>query len=459
MSENTELSKEQLFVKEYLLEYYRGFAGLELEYLRDFYEAEEKNEQISLAEQEKLHLEEEKLANLPPGRFFQSYYSERCTEKRHYNMFRASIFTIKLGGNNIKSILEKIFRENLSKGAAKKDTATTIGPIRGPVLMRDGKEIPIGWEEEKKLLIELKDVRIHELEEEVELFKRYNNNAKEKIESLKKEIKIAEERIILLENDARKFSESEKKITSEIATSSKPKSKTKSHDQHQKSKKKKSSTQEINKGKITEIPVQTTSDDDYLGKHFAEQSRDLKFYDFPAYWKDNDIYEMLEKVGYIERLEVKWNYKYRTVRARIRLTKEMEEIFLKGGSNIALTKNERTYFFRMFDAELNATEIKKRYEWQAYKKLNEESMKKEHEIIRDYNKNLGGHFAKIIKINKIKYILIYFNNESDLLKAIYRSTMEEDLGKGLQIKSQDELIGKEGTYKKRTGINRFKVPT
>uniref|UniRef100_U9U651 Uncharacterized protein n=1 Tax=Rhizophagus irregularis (strain DAOM 181602 / DAOM 197198 / MUCL 43194) TaxID=747089 RepID=U9U651_RHIID len=332
MSENTELSKEQLFVKEYLLEYYRGFAGLELEYLRDFYEAEEKNEQISLAEQEKLHLEEEKLANLPPGRFFQSYYSERCTEKRHYNMFRASIFTIKLGGNNIKSILEKIFRENLSKGAAKKDTATTIGPIRGPVLMRDGKEIPIGWEEEKKLLIELKDVRIHELEEEVELFKRYNNNAKEKIESLKKEIKIAEERIILLENDARKFSESEKKITSEIATSSKPKT---------------------------------------------------------------------------------------------------------------LTKNERTYFFRMFDAELNATEIKKRYEWQAYKKLNEESMKKEHEIIRDYNKNLGGHFAKIIKINKIKYILIYFNNESDLLKAIYRSTMEEDLGKGLQIKSQDELIGKE----------------
>ncbi|PKK71929.1 hypothetical protein RhiirC2_710753 [Rhizophagus irregularis] len=297
MSENTELSKEQLFVKEYLLEYYRGFAGLELEYLRDFYEAEEKNEQISLAEQEKLHLEEEKLANLPPGRFFQSYYSERCTEKRHYNMFRTSIFTIKLGGNNIKSILEKIFCENLSKGAAKKDTATTIGPIRGPVLMRDGKEIPIGWEEEKKLLIELKDVRIHELEEEVELFKRYNNNAKEKIESLKKEIKIAEERIILLENGARKFSESEKKITSEIATSSKP--------------------------------------------------------------KNNDIYEMLEKVGYIERLEVKWNYKYRTVRARIRLTKEMEEIFLKGGSNIALTKNERMYFFRMFDAELNATEIKK----------------------------------------------------------------------------------------------------
>jgi hypothetical protein len=122
----------------------------------------------------------------------------------------------------------------------------------------------------------------------------------------------------------------------------------------------------------------------------------MKFYDFPAYGK----IMILKKVGYIERLEVKWNYKYRTVRAKIRLTKEMEEIFLKGGSNnIALTKNERTYFFRMFDAKLNASAIKKRYEWQAYRKLdNEESEKKEHEIIKDYNAIFGKHFAKVIKI-------------------------------------------------------------
>lgn len=55
---------------------------------------------------------------------------------------------------------------------------------------------------------------------------------------------------------------------------------------------------------------------------------------------------MMKKVGYIERLEVKRNYKYKTVRARIRLTKEMEEIFLKGRSNIALTKNDRKLFFQ-----------------------------------------------------------------------------------------------------------------
>ncbi|PKC54211.1 hypothetical protein RhiirA1_477749 [Rhizophagus irregularis] len=37
--------------------------------------------------------------------------------------------------------------------------------------------------------------------------------------------------------------------------------------------------------------------------------------------------------------------------------------------------------------------------------------------------------------------------------------MEEDLGKGLKIKLQDELIGDKGTYKRKTGINRFKTPT
>lgn len=90
----------------------------------------------------------------------------------------------------------------------------------------------------------------------------------------------------------------------------------------------------------------------------------------------------------------------------------------------------------MFDAKLTATTIKKRYEWQAYRKLNkEEFAKREDDIIKKLNMEYGGHFAKVIKINKIKYILI-----CDLLKAIYQSTMEEEkLGDWLQIKSQDEL--------------------
>jgi hypothetical protein len=80
-------------------------------------------------------------------------------------------------------------------------------------------------------------------------------------------------------------------------------------------------------------------------------------------------------------------------------------------------------------------------------KLNDqENEMKDYTIIKDHIREYGDHFAKIIKISKVKYIIMYFNNEQDLLfKATYDS---EDLGKGLQIKAQDEIIGKDGSFKK-----------
>ncbi|CAG8764850.1 18459_t:CDS:2 [Rhizophagus irregularis] len=77
---NEELTKEQLFIKPYLLGYYRSFVGLELEYLRDFYKAEEKKEHISLAE-------------------YESY---------------------------VMNVLEKVFRENFLKDAANNNQWATF---------------------------------------------------------------------------------------------------------------------------------------------------------------------------------------------------------------------------------------------------------------------------------------------------------------------------------------------
>ncbi|RGB28122.1 hypothetical protein C1646_673465 [Rhizophagus diaphanus] len=112
---------------------------------------------------------------------------------------------------------------------------------------------------------------------------------------------------------------------------------------------------------------------------------------------------------------------------------------------------------RMFNTKIDAKKIKEKYAWQAYRKLDEkDNEKNDFIIVKEYIKNHGGHFAKIIKINKIKYILIYFNNENDLLQAIYKSTMEENLGKELQMKGQDVLIGKDEVFKKN---NRLSVPT
>ncbi|PKK55509.1 hypothetical protein RhiirC2_802219 [Rhizophagus irregularis] len=82
----------------------------------------------------------------------------------------------------------------------------------------------------------------------------------------------------------------------------------------------------------------------------------------------------------------------------------------------------------MFDAKLDAEKIRKSYSWQAYKKLGEKDKKStDYEIVKNVIGQYDGHFAKVIKIFKIKCILIYFNNERDTLEAIYRSTMDEDM--------------------------------
>jgi hypothetical protein len=66
----------------------------------------------------------------------------------------------------------------------------------------------------------------------------------------------------------------------------------------------------------------------------------MRFYDFPWFWKDEKIYEVLKTVGYVERnLSIKRNYKYKMVTISIRLTKGYKE----GGHNIVCKKNGRFY--------------------------------------------------------------------------------------------------------------------
>ncbi|PKY61271.1 hypothetical protein RhiirA4_486019 [Rhizophagus irregularis] len=96
-------------------------------------------------------------------------------------------------------------------------------------------------------------------------------------------------------------------------------------------------TLQVNREKNTDKKMQTS--------HISKSSKD------GTYWKDEEIYDTLKKVGYVERL---------------------------------------------------------------------------------------GSFRQDYQINKVRYILIYINNEKDLLQAIYTSTMEEEMGKGEQF--EDALI-------------------
>lgn len=79
----------------------------------------------------------------------------------------------------------------------------------------------------------------------------------------------------------------------------------------------------------------------------------------------------------------------------------------------------------MFDSSLSAREINKRFFWQTVREIAKDNGAIDGVlIIKDYIKNYGGHFGKIIRINKIRYILIYFNNEDDIMNAVYKSAME-----------------------------------
>ncbi|PKC03491.1 hypothetical protein RhiirA5_423682 [Rhizophagus irregularis] len=72
-------------LKQYMTEYYRGFIGFELEHIEDFYQSVKTYQRINLGE------------------------------------YETAIFTMKLGGETVKRILEKILLANPQEGAAKEE--------------------------------------------------------------------------------------------------------------------------------------------------------------------------------------------------------------------------------------------------------------------------------------------------------------------------------------------------
>ncbi|CAB4417672.1 unnamed protein product [Rhizophagus irregularis] len=186
------LTKEQEFVITYIESFTRSFAGLELEYLGDFYDADSKNETFKLSDAEVNNFPEH-TSGYTPGKFPTTYISERCKNKRNTNILFASVFTIKF-----KEILENIYRENFSEDAADKQ------PIE-----------PTDWPQEKRNLlrsIEDKDIflaefdeRLKETKEELSAANNQIRKDEEQIISLKNDLKIERERIKSLENEVIKL--------------------------------------------------------------------------------------------------------------------------------------------------------------------------------------------------------------------------------------------------------------
>jgi hypothetical protein len=127
----------------------------------------------------------------------------------------------------------------------------------------------------------------------------------------------------------------------------------------------------------------------------AKQSRDITFYDIPWYWTDDLIFELINgKVGRIEYMRVKRCNKYKMVRMTLRFSNAYEQIFLHGGVNVAITKGDRQYFLRMFDSNLTYMQIKEKFRWQAFKRIDDSDKRLDGNIIKDLVKIHSGFFWK-----------------------------------------------------------------
>ncbi|EXX72227.1 uncharacterized protein OCT59_012401 [Rhizophagus irregularis] len=174
-------------------------------------------------------------------------------------------------------------------------------------------------------------------------------------------------------------------------------------------------------------------DKDHLEKHFAEKSRDITFYDIPAYWSDDEILGLLNaNVGVVEFISFKRCHKYKTVRTTLRFSKAYEKIYKEGGVNVSLTRNnDRTYYIRMFDSHLLYRKFKEKFRWQAIKRLEDDVQNDDILVIKDM--------------------------VTDLMSAINKSIEKFNTESGLWIKKENDYINEKGelqevdrryTYKK-----------
>ncbi|PKY53550.1 hypothetical protein RhiirA4_499236 [Rhizophagus irregularis] len=193
-------------------------------------------------------------------------------------------------------------------------------------------------------------------------------------------------------------------------------------------------------------------DKDRLEKHFADRPRDITFYDIPAYWSDAEIFELLNaNVGFVEYMRTKRCYKYKTVRVTLRFSNAYEKIYKEGGVYVSLTRKNRTSFLRMFDSRLSYGQIKDKFRWQATKRLESDVQQDDILVIKDFVKTYHGFFGKIIRVKGIRFIILYFNKELDLMNAINESIKLNDIGHGLWIKKQSDFIDDKGELQEFIG--------
>ncbi|PKY50739.1 hypothetical protein RhiirA4_531170 [Rhizophagus irregularis] len=213
-------------------------------------------------------------------------------------------------------------------------------------------------------------------------------------------------------------------------------------DQQKKPKKSRSASNRRKREEILEIPVlPEISSDDQIFKN----ARDIFFYDIPKYWSEEDVRKNLERLGKIIRIQIRGQFKYKTVKAKIALDENVEKSFIGGHFGICVAN----HYIRWYDASLGLKGQQERDQWQTVRDLTDEEMdliKKEgvNEFLEnklEYKSKAA--FMKIIKITKNWKVIGYFCNQKAMEEAVEDSCTNGDIKKVWLIRNKKTIYKEE----------------
>ncbi|GBC30853.2 hypothetical protein GLOIN_2v1881393 [Rhizophagus irregularis DAOM 181602=DAOM 197198] len=220
----------------------------------------------------------------------------------------------------------------------------------------------------------------------------------------------------------------------------------KEFDQLKKSKKGRSTSNRRKREEILEIPVlpENVSNDQQ-----AKEARDIFFYDIPKYWSEDDVRTNLMKLGMVYRLQIRGQYKYKTVKAKIALNENFEKTFLDGHFGICISKN----FIRWYDAKLGLKGRQERDQWQTVRDLTNEEMESikkgnTYGFTKKLQQTSKTAFIKIIKITKNWKVIGYFRNLKEMEEAVEDSCTQGDINRVWLVRNK-KTIYKDGDAKTR----------
>ncbi|PKY20411.1 hypothetical protein RhiirB3_433703 [Rhizophagus irregularis] len=217
-------------------------------------------------------------------------------------------------------------------------------------------------------------------------------------------------------------------------------------DQPKKSKKGRLTSNRRKREEILEIPVlpENTSNDQQV-----KEARDIFFYDIPKYWSEDDVRTNLMKIGTVYRLQIRGQYKYKTVKAKIALNENFEKTFLDGHFGICISKN----FIRWYDAKLGLKGRQERDQWQTVRDLTNEEMESikkgnTYDFTKKLQQTSKTAFIKIIKITKNWKVIGYFKNLKEMEEAVEDSCTQGDINRVWLVRNK-KTIYKDGDAKTR----------